>query len=74
MLPRLASFNSCEQFVSPSDRLNVKVIGVNAETGMIAASVKALHPDPWTSDELATGVKFRGRVVRYVEKADRCMD
>jgi predicted RNA-binding protein with RPS1 domain len=70
----VASFCSCEQFAKPGDRLTVKIIGVDAQKGKIAASIKALQPDPWTSGELAPGTEHRGRVVRYVEKADRCMD
>jgi predicted RNA-binding protein with RPS1 domain len=70
----VASFCSCEQFAEVGDRLTVKVIHVDARTGKIAASIKALHPDPWASGELAPGTEHCGRVVRYVEKADRCKD
>jgi small subunit ribosomal protein S1 len=70
----VASFCSCEQFAQPGDRLTVKIIHVDAARGKIAASIKALHPDPWTTGELAPGTEHQARVVRYVEKADRCMD
>jgi predicted RNA-binding protein with RPS1 domain len=70
----VASFCSCEQFAKPGDRLTVKIIHVDARTRKIAASIKALYPDPWTSGELAPGSEHQARVVRYVEKADRCMD
>jgi ribosomal protein S1 len=70
----VASFCSCEQFVDPGDRLTVKIIHVDMRTGKVSASIKALYPDPWTGGELAPDVEHRARVVRHVEKADRCTD
>jgi len=70
----VASFCSCEQFAEPGDRLTVKIIHVDERTGKIAASIKALFPDPWASGELAAGTEHLASVVRYVEKADRCVD
>lgn len=70
----VASFCSCEQFARSGDRLTVKIIHVDASKGKISASIKALHPDPWATGELAPGIEHQARVVRYVEKADRCMD
>jgi predicted RNA-binding protein with RPS1 domain len=69
-----ASFCSCEQFAQPGERLTVKIIHVDVPTGKISASIKALHPNPWTTGELAPGVEHQARIVRYVEKADRCED
>src|SRR4029078_11311877 len=70
----VASFCSCEQFTEPGDRISVKIINVDARTGTLAASIKALYPDPWMSGELVPGAEYEGRVVRFVERADRCMD
>jgi ribosomal protein S1 len=70
----VASFCSCEQFAQPGDRLTVKIIHVDSARGKIAASIKALYPDPWTTGELAPRTEHQAQVVRYVEKADRCMD
>jgi predicted RNA-binding protein with RPS1 domain len=70
----IASFNSSLQFADPGDRLTVKVTGVDADRRKVSASVKAVHPDPWPGDLLAPGSKHRARVVRFVERADRCGD
>jgi predicted RNA-binding protein with RPS1 domain len=70
----IASFCACHQFAKPGDRLTVKIIHADVATGKIAGSIKALHPDPWTNDALAPGTDHLARVVRYVEKADRCND
>jgi ribosomal protein S1 len=67
-----ASFCSCHQFAAPGDRLTVKVIHVDADSGKVSASVKAVHPDPWSGGLLAPGTEHRARVVRFVESADRC--
>jgi predicted RNA-binding protein with RPS1 domain len=70
----IASFCSCHQFAEPGDRFTVQILHVDSATGKIAASIKALYPDPWTGGLLAPGKEHRARVVRYVEKADRCKD
>ncbi len=68
----IASFCSCRQFATPGDRLTVQILNVDAERGQVAASVRALHPDPWPSGRLAVGTLHQARVVRYIESADRC--
>jgi predicted RNA-binding protein with RPS1 domain len=68
----IASYNSCRQFAEPGDRLTVKIVHVDAATGKISASIKSLHPDPWGSGVLEPGTIHRARVIRYVDKADRC--
>lgn len=70
----VACFCSCHQFAAPGDRLTVKVIHVDVDSGKIAASVKAVHPDPWPGGLLAPGTEHQARVVRFVESADRCGD
>jgi ribosomal protein S1 len=70
----VTSFCSCEQFAEPGDRFPVKIIHVDGPAGRIAASIKALHSDPWASGAFKPGTEHRARVVRYVEKADRCND
>jgi predicted RNA-binding protein with RPS1 domain len=70
----VASYCSCHQFAAPGDRLTVKVIHVDAGSGKVSASVKALHPDPWPVRLLAPGTEHQARVVRFVESADRCGD
>ena len=68
----IASYNSCEQFASPGDRFRVMVIYINAVSGQVSGSIKAICPDPWPSDKLAVGTEYRARVVRPVASADRC--
>src|SRR5437868_4090530 len=68
----VASFNSCDQFAAPGDRLFVKVLHVDVASGKVAASVIAVHPDPWPGGLLAPGTEHQARVVRFVESADRC--
>ena len=68
----IASFDSCQQVAEPGDRLTVKVIHVDSDTGKVSASIKQLYPDPWTDGSLAPGTEYQARVVRFVEKADRC--
>lgn len=70
----VACFNSCRQFAEPGDRFFVKILNVDSNTGKVAASLKALHPDPWVAGLLKLGAIHRARVVRRVEKADRCND
>ena len=70
----IASYCSCHQFTEPGDRFKVKVIHVDTDTGKVSASIKALHPDPWNSSLLEPGIVHRARVVRQVDKADRCND
>lgn len=70
----IASYCSCHQFAAPGDRLTVKVIHVDADSGKVSASVKAVHPDPWAAGLLAAGTDHRARVVRFVENADNCGD
>jgi predicted RNA-binding protein with RPS1 domain len=70
----IASFCSCQQFAEPGERLTVKVLHVDASTGKVSASIKGLYPDPWAGGLLAPGTEHQARVVRFVEKADRCND
>jgi predicted RNA-binding protein with RPS1 domain len=68
----IASCNSCLQLADPGDHLAVKVVHVDSETGKVSASIRAAHPDPWRNGLLAAGLEHQARVVRYVDKADRC--
>jgi predicted RNA-binding protein with RPS1 domain len=70
----VASFCSCEQFATPGDRFAVKVLHADVASGNVSASIKALYPDPWPSGLLAPGTEHKGRMVRFVERADRCGD
>jgi len=70
----IASFNSCEQFAEPGDMLTIKIKHVDHQSGKIAATIKERHPDPWQTDQLDAGKQHLARVVRYVEKSDRCKD
>ncbi len=70
----VASFNSCQQFAEPSDRLTVKIVNVDQSSGKIAASIRGAFPNPWESNEFRIGCQFMARVVRYVPVADRCGD
>jgi hypothetical protein len=70
----IASFGSCQQFAEPGDRLTVKVIHVDAGRGKVSATIKGRYPDSWADGSLAPGTEHRARVVRFVEKADRCGD
>jgi predicted RNA-binding protein with RPS1 domain len=68
----VASYCSCHQFADAGDRLRVKVLHIDDDSGKVAASVRAVHPDPWSRGSLAPGSEHRARVVRFVECADRC--
>ncbi len=68
----IASFNSCLQFADIGDQLTVKITNIDQPTGKIAASVKDLHPDPWTNEKIIVGAHYNARVVRFVESTDRC--
>jgi predicted RNA-binding protein with RPS1 domain len=70
----IASFGMCHQFAEPGDRFLVKIKHVDQRTGKVAASIKELHPNPWETGQLAPGAEHQARVVRYVDKADRCDD
>jgi hypothetical protein len=70
----VASYNSCEQFAAPGDQFRVRVLRVDAKTGQASASITALHPNPWPSGLLAPGTVHHARVVRPIERADRCGD
>lgn len=70
----VASYCSCQQFAAPGDRFRVRVLHVNTERGQASASIRALHPDPWPSGQLAVGAVHQARVVRSIESADRCGD
>lgn len=70
----IASFNSCLQFAQEGDQLTVKIKNVDTPTGVIAASVKALYPNPWETGDITVGANYDARVVRFVEAADRCND
>src|SRR5262245_60628247 len=69
-----ASFCSCQQFAAPGDQFTVKVLHEDAASGKVSASIKAMHPDPWPDGLLAPGTEHQARVVRFVERADRCGD
>ncbi len=68
----IASFNSCVQFAQAGDQLKVAILNIDESTSKIAASVKALHPDPWQGGRVAVGTQYNARVARFVESADRC--
>jgi predicted RNA-binding protein with RPS1 domain len=70
----VASYCSCVQFASPGDRFTVKVLHVDAPSGKVSASIRALYPNPWSTGALAVGTTHNARVVRPVEHADRCGD
>ncbi len=70
----IASFSSCQQFAEPGDRFSAKITHVDQHTGKIAATLKGQHPNPWESGQLAINTEHQARVVRYVDKADRCND
>lgn len=70
-------FNSCHQFASVGDELEVKLVVVNEEQEKIAGSIRAMHPEnnPWEGSwQLRAGDEFSATVIRWVEKADRCGD
>ncbi|MFO1043694.1 MAG: hypothetical protein U0941_18075 [Planctomycetaceae bacterium] len=68
----IASFNSCLQFAEVGDLVTVKILNIDTATGKIAASIRALHPDPWETRKIVVGASYDARVVRLVESADRC--
>ena len=71
----IASFNSCRQFAAPGDRLDVKVLAIDRESGAVSASHKLLYPEVHPLDaesRLSFEEVIEARVVRYVEEADRC--
>jgi predicted RNA-binding protein with RPS1 domain len=70
----IASFNSCLQFAAVADRLTVKILNIDIPTGKIAASIRALHPNPWETGKIIIGASYEARVVRFIESADRCND
>ena len=70
----IASYNSCEQFAEPGDKLTVKIKHIDAESGKVAGTIRELHPNPWETGLLDKGRKHTARIVRYVPKADRCDD
>nr|WP_044180889.1 S1 RNA-binding domain-containing protein [Pirellula staleyi] len=67
----IASFNSCLQFAAVGDELEVIVLNIDHPTGKVAASVKAIHPDPWENGTIVVGKLYETKVVRFVESADR---
>lgn len=68
----IASFNSCTQFASPGDQLQVKIIHVDAAGGRIAGTIKGMYADPWESNQLEVGTIFSSKVIRRVDQANRC--
>lgn len=68
----IASFNSCTQFASVGDLLQVKIIHVDAAGGRIAGTIKGMYPDPWESNQFEVGTIFSSKVMRHVDQADRC--
>ncbi|QDU96248.1 hypothetical protein [Lignipirellula cremea] len=70
----IASFNSCLQFADTGDQLTVKIKNIDKPAGKIAASIKDLHPDPWTNGKIIVGAIYDARFVRFVAISDRCND
>ena len=70
----IASACSCEQLAQPGDTLTVKILHIDTESRKIAATIKGRHPNPWETDQLDVGRRYIARVVRHVEKSDRCND
>lgn len=70
----IASSCSCDQFAQPGDSLTVKILHIDVESGKTAATIKGRHPNPWETEELNVGQRHLARIVRYVEKSDRCND
>lgn len=70
----IASACSCKQFAEPGDTLTARILNVDAESRKIAATIKGRHPNPWETDQLDVGRRYSARIVRYVEKSDRCND
>jgi ribosomal protein S1 len=68
----IACFNSCVQFAAPGDRLQVKIVHVDAVGGRIAGTIKGMYPNPWESDQFEVGTIFHSTVIRHVDQADRC--
>lgn len=68
----IASFNSCEQFASPGDRLQVKIIRTDTKRGQIAGTIKGMYADPWESNQFEVGTIFASTVIRHIDQADRC--
>jgi ribosomal protein S1 len=68
----VASYCSCDQFTEPGDRLTVKILYVDPNTGQASATVRGLHPNPWEDGNLVPGREYFARVIRPVEAADRC--
>lgn len=68
----IASFNSCEQFASVGDLLQVEIIHVDAAGGRIAGTIKGMYADPWESNQFEVGTVFSSKVIRRVDQADRC--
>ena len=68
----IASFCSAELFAAPGDSIRAKILAVDEESNKVAASVRAMHPDPWKQKVLSKGEIHQGRVYRHVPCADRC--
>jgi len=68
----IASFCACHQFAVVGDRLTVKILYVDPQSGQVSASVREAHANPWEDGRLAPGLEYQSRVVRRVANADRC--
>lgn len=70
----IASFCSCEQFAEIGDKFPVKIRNIDQDSGKIAATMIDLYSNPWETEQLEVGRKYKSRVIRFVEKSDRCND
>lgn len=71
----IASYGSCKQFAEVGDKFKVKLLHFDSKTEIFSASIREQYPNPWLSNlTLSKGKEFIARVVRYVDKADRCCD
>jgi predicted RNA-binding protein with RPS1 domain len=68
----VASYCSCEQFAAVGDRFRVQVLHVNTERNQISASIRVMYPDSWHTGQLAEGTIHEARVMRAIDKSDRC--
>ena len=65
----------CRQIAAVGDEMDVKISGWNKEQDEISGSIRAIHPenDPWEGNwSLKAGDVYEGRILRWVENADRC--
>ena len=75
LIPELswvASFNSSDQFASVGDNITIIVTGVDLQNNRNSGSIKACHPNPWSTKQILLGASYSARVVRFVKNSDRC--